>query len=44
MKLERKIINIGNLYGYTFISGIENPDQMIESEYTNAMGSPFKGK
>lgn len=44
MKLERKIINIGNLHGYTFITGIENPDHMIESEYSNALGSPFKCK
>lgn len=44
MKLERKIINIGNLHGYTFITGIENPDHMIESEYSTALGSPFKCK
>ena len=42
MNLEAKIIDIGNLYGYTLITGIESPDHMIESEYTNALGSPFK--
>lgn len=42
MKLERKFINIGNLFGYTFVTGTESPDHMIESEYTNNLGSPFK--
>lgn len=33
---------IGDLYGYTFITGIESPDNMIESEYSNALGSLFR--
>lgn len=44
MELERKIVNIGNLHGYTFITGVEDPNHMIESEYSNALGSPFKCK
>lgn len=42
MEIERKIVNIGNLQGHTFITGIENPDHMIESGYTNALESSFK--
>jgi hypothetical protein len=42
LDLEAKVIRIGNLYGYTFITGIEDPKRMIESEYSNALGSPFK--
>ena len=42
--LSKKIINIGDLHGYTYITGIENPDKMIESEHSNAIGSPFKCK
>jgi len=41
-KLSRKIVSIGNLYGYTFITGVERPNSMIESEHSNALGSPFK--
>jgi len=40
--LDPKIVCIGDLYGYTFITGIESPDNMIESEYSNAFGSPFR--
>lgn len=40
--LDPKIVCVGDLYGYTFITGIESPDNMIESEYSNAPGSPFK--
>ncbi len=43
-ELPQKIINISNLHGYTYITGIENPENMIESEYINALGSPFKCK
>jgi hypothetical protein len=42
MNLKTRIVNIENLHGYTFITGIESPNHMIESEYTNALGSPFK--
>jgi hypothetical protein len=40
--LDPRVVCIGNLYGYTFITGVESPGKMIESEYSNALGSPFK--
>lgn len=36
------LVNIGNLYGYTYITGVEAPNNMIEAEYSEAIGSPFK--
>lgn len=40
--LERKIVNIGNLHGYTYITGLESPHLMIPSEHSEALGSLFK--
>jgi hypothetical protein len=40
--LDPMLVCIGNLYGYTFITGIESSDRMIESEHSNAVGSPFR--
>lgn len=37
-------VDIGNLYGYSFITGIEDSNKMVESEYSNALGSPFSFK
>lgn len=42
LNLEPIVVHIGNLYGYTFITGLENPNHMIESEHSDALGSPFK--
>jgi hypothetical protein len=42
MNLEKIFVEIGNLHGYTFITGVEAPNSMVESEYSNALGSPFK--
>jgi hypothetical protein len=41
-ELDRIIVNIGDLHGYTHITGIESPNQTIPSEYSDALGSPFK--
>lgn len=42
LNLEPLVIPISNLYGYTFITGLENPERMIESERSNSLGSPYK--
>lgn len=39
LNLEPLIVTIGNLYGYTLIAGLENPELMIESEHSNSLGS-----
>lgn len=41
-RLEPMIVEMGNLYGYTYITGIEAPDWMIEAEHSEALGLPFK--
>lgn len=42
LRLDPMVVHIGHLHGYTFITGVEDSDRMIESEYSNALGSPFK--
>ncbi len=42
LNLKPIVVQIGNLYGYTFITGLEDPERMIESEHSNALGSLYK--
>lgn len=41
-KLTGLTVDIGSLYGYTHITGREQPDRMIQSEHSEAIGSPFR--
>ena len=39
-ELERLFVLIGDLHGYTFLASAEYPDRLIESEHSQAWGSP----
>ena len=42
IQLEPMLVSIGNLYGYSYLTGIESPNSMIECEHSDSLGSPFK--